>query len=299
MEKKLWSRIYAKIPIYYKYGTQNPKLFLMLLFGRLSIVRALVKLFNRKYSLKKYENNSTIFKDIDVDKVIESLQENGYYLGIYLPEEILEEILKFSYSSEINVNNNPQMKFIFSEKKQAEKNYNMKIVIGNYLDASSRCPALKKLEQDPTLLAIAAKYLSSDPVHVRTQLWWCFVAENQEYEQLGELGNPLVLFHYDLDDFHALKFFFYLTDADLSTGAHVCIRGSHKRKKLRQSLLKGHSHQDMVNHYGRENLVNICGQAGLGFAEDPFCFHRGTPPVSGPRLMLQIEFALNDYGLWH
>jgi hypothetical protein len=34
------------------------------------------------------------------------------------------------------------------------------------------CPAIKKLERDPGLLAIAAKFLGANPVHMATALWW-------------------------------------------------------------------------------------------------------------------------------
>ncbi|MEM8831523.1 MAG: hypothetical protein AAGE96_19495, partial [Cyanobacteria bacterium P01_G01_bin.19] len=132
---------------------------------------------------------------------------------------------------------------------------------------------------------------------VRTDLSWCFVAERMMYEKNGDAQ---ILFHYDLDDYHALKFFFFLTDVDVASGPHVCIRGSHKKKKLRHqfSWLIGRSDSEIIDYYGEENLVTICGEAGFGFAEDTFCFHRGTPPVERDRLMLQIEFAMNNYGMW-
>jgi hypothetical protein len=108
------------------------------------------------------------------------------------------------------------------------------------------------------------------------------------------------VFHYDLDDYRFIKFFFYLTDVDLYSGPHVLIRGSHKNKKLSHQLLgvrcASKPDEDIVGCYGAENLVTICGPAGLGFAEDATCFHKGTLPTQKERLLLQIEFAINNYG---
>ena len=128
---------------------------------------------------------------------------------------------------------------------------------------------------------------------------WCFTGEKEAYSQKGEIGDPLVLFHYDLDDYRALKFFFYLTDVDCLSGSHLCIAGSHKKRKLLHCISRCQSDKNIFNYYDSESIISISGQAGLGFAEDPFCFHRGSPPVNSPRLMIQLEFALNDYGKWN
>lgn len=69
------------------------------------------------------------------------------------------------------------------------------------------------------------------------------------------------------------------------------------KKKLAHilSFFRRRSDQGIVEDYGAENVVPICGPAGFGFVEDTFCFHKATPPTRRDRLMLQIQFALNDY----
>ena len=108
------------------------------------------------------------------------------------------------------------------------------------------------------------------------------------------------VFHYDLDDYRFIKFFFYLTDVDLSSGPHLLLKGSHKNKKLSHQLLgvrcASKPDQEIVETYGAENLVTVTGPAGLGFAEDATCFHKGTLPTHKERLLLQIEYAINNYG---
>ena len=145
------------------------------------------------------------------------------------------------------------------------------------------------------LLAIAAKFLGTPPVHVASELWWSFPVTATLSEQL----QAAQVFHYDLDDYRFIKFFFYLTDVDLSSGPHVLLRGSHKNKKLSHQLLgvrcASKGDREIVECYGADNLIAICGSAGLGFAEDSTCFHKGTLPTEKERLLLQIEYAINNY----
>ena len=311
--------IFSKYNQYSRYLKRDYRWFLMFIVARFPIGRNLGTFFYRDWFFSRAlgnwiaptardnlscrihnkENVVSIFKDLDIEQAVISIEENGYYLGIKLPQNIVQEILEFAYSAEICVDDNPQLKFKYAEIKQATVKYKQKILIGNYINANVKCSALKRLESDHKLRAIAAKYLGNDPLLVRSQMGWCFLGEKKEYSEKGERGNPLVLFHYDLDDYRALKFFFYLTDVDSLSGSHLCVAGSHKKRKLVHYILRSQSDRDIENYYGLENIVKICGPAGFGFAEDPFCFHRGTPPVNSPRLMIQLEFALNDYGMWN
>ena len=291
------SRVYLRFSRYLGYSIKNPRWLLMFLLGRFNTIRNLVCLFDRAKNLDRYRESDSLFQDLDVEQVVTQIQQQGYALGINLPPDIAREITHLAYTSKIQVRNHPEVSFVYADKPAIKKDNSKTFVHGTYPDVRSRSAAVKKLETDPKLLKIAARYLDCEPVPIRTNLSWCFVAERALYEKHGDAQ---ILFHYDLDDYRSLKFFFFLTDVDLAGGPHVCIRGSHQQKKLSHKLswLIGRSDEEMVDYYGAENLVTICGEAGFGFAEDTFCFHRGTPPKSRDRLMLQLEFALNDYGMW-
>lgn len=270
----------------------------MFVLGRFNLIRHLVRLNHRGIDWERYREEDSLFKDLNVTRVVEEIRQHGYSLDINLPPDILNEITHLAYSSKIQARNCPSLSFLYADKPSPNtEDSSSTFVHGTYTNVRSRSSAIEKLENDPKLLKIAARYLDCEPVPIRTDLSWCFVAERSLYEKNGDAQ---ILFHYDLDDFHALKFFFFLTDVDLSGGPHVCIRGTHKKKRLIHQLswLIGRSDDEIVHHYGEENLVTICGQAGFGFAEDPFCFHRGTPPTGRDRLMLQLEFAVNNYGMW-
>ena len=53
------------------------------------------------------------------------------------------------------------------------------------------------------------------------------------------------------------------------------------------------------DYYLSENFLTITGSAGFGFIEDPFCLHRGIPPLTRDRLMLCLNYGLVNYNQQH
>jgi hypothetical protein len=255
---------------------------------------------DRQKILSDVEEAGSMFQDVDVDLVSSSVEQNGYFLGLNLPRNIAREILEFAYATDIIADCNPHRKFKYADREQVADKYNTNILVGNYATKDlQKCTAFNKLQTDSKLIAIAGKYLNSSPILVRSQMNWTFIGDEQAYYDKGDIGTPTVLFHYDLDDYRTIKFFFYLTDVNSSSGSHRCVAGSHHRRKLMHYIFRGQSDRQIEEYYGAENIIDICGSAGFGFAEDPFCFHRGSPPVISPRLIIQLEFALNDYQMWN
>jgi hypothetical protein len=251
--------------------------------------------YRRKDKSFEIGENPSVFEDLKVNETVASLEKNSYCLGLNLPEDVVKELLDYAKSTVCYADRDPELGFLYSEKEQVEAKLGKQLRLGSYFNAKD-CPAVKKLERDPGLLAIAAKFLGAPPVHMATEIWWSFPVTATPIEQL----KAAQVFHYDLDDYRFIKFFFYLTDVDLSSGPHILIRGSHRNKKFLHQLLgvrcASKDDKEIVDAYGAENLVTICGSAGLGFVEDSMCFHKGTVPTERERLLLQIEYAINDYG---
>ncbi|MFN6571379.1 phytanoyl-CoA dioxygenase family protein [Dendronalium sp. ChiSLP03b] len=297
--EEFFTKLYEDCYENYKGLTKNPKWLLMRKVARFKTGRAIM-LFFSKHSNHSYlslinESNS-YFKDVNVDEVVGNLKSEGLCLGINLPEDVVQEIVQFAKSTICYGNRKPELGFYYSQKEQAQNQSGKRFTVGSYFNTALCCPAIKKLQNDPKLLAIAAKYLDAQPVHQGNLMWWSFAGETSYREQ----SQAAQFFHYDIDDYRFVKFFFYLTDVDEQSGPHVCVRGSHKKKSISHTLLrKREIDKDIINYYGVESLVNICGQAGFGFVEDPFCFHKGIPPTHKDRLILQIEFATTDYQMQH
>ncbi len=296
--KRIISNLYNTVYENYKGLTKNPKWLLMRKLSRFKAGRRIAYFLTIKSKSSQLiitESNSC-FTNVNVDDVVEKLKAEGVVLNINLPEYIVKEIVEFAESTVCYANRKSELGFYCHQKEQAQAQSKKQFIVGNYFNTALHCPAINKLQSDPILLAIAAKYLERKPIHQGSLLWWSFPGE-RTYQQLSSNGQ---LFHYDLDDYRFIKFFFYLTDVDEQNGPHICVRGSHNRKKLSHLILrKRETDEDIIKYYGLESLVTIYGKAGFGFVEDGLCFHKGVPPTNKNRLILQIEFATTDYGMQH
>lgn len=283
----------------YKGLTKNPRWLLMRKLARFKVVRSIVlsltKCSNKKY-LSLIDDSNSLFVDVNVDDTVNHLKSSGLCLDINLPAHTVAEIFSFAQSTVCYGNRKPEFGFYYHQKEQAQQKSGSQFFMGSYFNTALLCPAIKKIQNDPKLLATAAKYLGSQPIHQGNQMWWSFAGKTTYREQ----SQAAQFFHYDIDDYRFIKFFFYLTDVDERCGPHICVRGSHNQKKLAHVWLhQRESDQDIIDYYGRESLVKICGQAGCGFVEDPFCFHKGMALLHQDRLILQIEFATTDYQMQH
>lgn len=235
----------------------------------------------------------SIFENTNVDETINFLKKDGFSLGINLPQDVVQEIWQFAIHMPCYGNGQTNLGFYYADKEQAQAKYGNPLVSGSYYNTALLCPAIKKLERDSLLIEIARQYLEAEPVHQGNQLGWSFPVESTIYER----RQAVQMFHCDSSNRRSLKFFFYITDVDLCSSPHVCVRRSHAKKKLSHLLLqRGLSFQEITKYYDYKNIVPICGKAGFGFVEDTGCFHKETPPGSKERLLLQIEFAVKDYG---
>ena len=101
-------------------------------------------------------------------------------------------------------------------------------------------------------------------------------------------------FHFDLDNWRAVKFFFYITEVRPENGPHIYVRTSHRNRPLRDQLspFRSQSSKRINAKYGRDNLAIIHGPAGTGFVEDPYGYHTGTAVTGASRLMLEIQYGV-------
>ena len=63
--------------------------------------------------------------------------------------------------------------------------------------------------------------------------------------------------------------------------------------------IRRYADAEIEQTYDPVAIREICGQAGTGFAENTLCIHKGRTPVRHPRLLLQLQFAMFDYGVMH
>lgn len=299
--KELGLKFQRRLFQYSIQAIKKPNWFLMFILGRFTLVRRFALLLSQPPIPKNYGKGYSFFEHLDVEHVIKILNQDGLYLNINLPNDLWQEILDFSIKAIYFGDGNPNFCFLLADKEKLESMCGKRFRFAYNLNPALLCPAVKQLENDPKLWEIAAKYLTTNPVLIGSHIWWTFATEAVEPRR-GSFR-----FHYDLEDYRSLKFMFYLTEVNSLSSYHVCVKGSHNKKKLSEqlSLFRDRDDKDIVDYYGSENVINICEKAGFGFAEDPFCFHLGTMPIGKGRLILEIKFAANNYefepkkyGMW-
>lgn len=179
LRKNFIAKIILWLFIFFKKRLQNPRWLLMLVVTRFKTVPIIAKVY-KPITLKKTGLNDSIFKKLNTNDVVESLTKDGFYLGIKLPESILQEILSFASSTDCYGNGKYQLGFAYAEKEKAEEKCGY-FIRGTYFNTSLFCPAIKKLATAPQLLDIAANYLGGEPVYAGTKLEWLFSLNEQNH----------------------------------------------------------------------------------------------------------------------
>lgn len=294
---KIGSKLKQYLHKNYQCFSQYPNLFLMRKLARFELIRRVSCYFptNMKSVTKTTLNSSSLFKELDTETIVTSLQKEGCYFGLQLPDDTLQELLDFASKNYCYVNRDPNQSFMIDLQSNQDVKVNKNCTVGSYLDTHLKCDAFQQIKNDPVLLEIAQQYLQKPAVYLTSELCWSFPNQSS-YSQMRQDAQ---VFHYDIDDYRAIKFFFYLTDVDEVSGAHVCILKSHYNKQLWHQIIGQHcasiSDSELIEVYGAENVIQIYGEKGFGFVEDTFCFHKGTMPNRRSRLLLQVEFTTNYY----
>ena len=276
--------------------------------ARFRIVRYVVtkgrELFYRKKTrttLTYYEKliPDSYFSKVNLSSFTNDLNANGIAFGLALPKTIVTEIKNWATQELCYAFRNPLYGFHASKRNAAEAALGKPILLAQYFNTAKNCEAINQLLKDPAILWIATKYLGSPPTFVGANLWWTFPVPASDEDR----SKHAHLYHKDVDDFKFFKFFFYLTDVPAEEGSHVCIVGSHTAPpRINASdfwRLRRYSDTEIHNEYQQHQITEICGPAGLGFAENTLCVHKGSTPKTKPRLLLQLQFALFDYRVMH
>ena len=276
---------------------------LMVRLSRFEFVRNAYTLFfcqRAKLNLNALATSSLIDSNLltsseTIRSISDALRKRSHFIGLNLNAHAVQDILQYSENNLCFGNNQCDKVFFYKDKHKAFEVEGSPFIIATYFNASNRCGSINALSSDPLILQIVKNFLGDRGKYIGCQLVWSFPAKAGKSEQ----NAFSQLFHIDTDDWRFLKFFWYLTEVDELSGPHVVIAGSHQGKLFRHQLAAGRYTDDVIhNAYGRNNEVVIVGPAGTGFVEDTTAYHKGQHPVSRDRLMLVLEFAVNDWGTY-
>jgi phytanoyl-CoA dioxygenase PhyH len=280
----------------------HPGFTTMRLVGRFPAVRALavqVRRAGNSHSIAAYTHSlpatSEFFPHVDRAAIAASLERDGVALGLNLPRDVVDAFLHFAANHPVWANRDPALGFHPDRLQKAQAALGRNILLAQYFNVLRECAVARRLADDPVLRWIAAQYLGNIPRLIGANLWWSYPVD----ASADERNYAAQVFHYDLDDFKFIKFFFYLTDVDEHSGPHVVVKGTHRRKIFTSALdrlkVRRYTDDEIAAMYPADSIVPIVGPAGTGFAEDTLAIHKGRAPAS-PRLTFQVQFALNDFG---
>jgi hypothetical protein len=275
------------------YFARGPRYFLMSVFARFTSVRTLVvRLHRPKASPSDPHSGPTMVEPLDIDDAVLKIRHDGVCDDLRLSRHALDELLSFCSTAPCYGDGKSDCAFVYGVNgtaAHAARPYRR----GIYHHVLRSSPQLRTLASDTQLLAIARQYLGTEPVLLGADIWWNFSgpADGEQQRQAGQA------FHYDIDGYAGLAFFFYLTDVGPQQGPHLYIRGTHAKKRWQDTftLFKRRTDAEMERRYGPERQVLLCGPAGYGFAEDIFGFHKAVHPEHGDRLILRLRYGLHDY----
>lgn len=208
-----------------------------------------------------------IFPKLDVERVVDAINEQGFATGVQIPGEYVAQIVHYSEDTRM-----------------------MK-----YWNPHKECEAIDHIAREAKVVDIARRYLGAEPILWLTQLRWSFGDSSEQRKVLPSLhSEPLQYdgdaFHYDTLDFKSLTIFIYLTDVEPNSGPHVLIEGTHKTKRFGELCHIILSDKAAQQKFG-DRIKMILGPKGTVLFEETSSFHKAAR-CKTKRLMLSIDYVL-------
>ena len=287
-------RIVARAPIYATYAKERPTWAILIIFGRLHWARWIERKLRARRSFEGPLPESTYLETPSASEIAERLHEDGVCLGFVLKQDTLDQVKRFAEEHPCAPRDDQRLTFLPKDISLANQSRKRDILAAYYFHSVKECAAIMQLASDDRLIAIAQSYLRQSAKNIRIRLWWSFPSKDHEDADLHSVAQDR--FHFDLNDWRTIKFFFYISDVGDEDGPHMYIRGSHNFKRLahQYTLLQGKDKRGLERSYGTGEFKTVLGSAGSGFAEDPFVFHTGSTVRERPRLILELEFGHDD-----
>ena len=228
---------------------------------------------------------SSFVDPAEIDTAVEGLRRDGVYVfSSRIPDEMVVRMRESALAV-------PAVARGLAEAPQVYPRSSP--VVGRYdiiEDETMTSADMQDYCSDPALALIAARYLEQPVIMDQTALWWTTT------QGAADAAMNAWLFHQDRDRLSFLKFFCYLTDVGPENGPHTVVRGTHRA--VPKSLASdGRKDDDAIRAAGMwDRVIELTGSAGTFMAVDTVGLHKGQPPISGDRCVLQVEFATSLFG---
>jgi hypothetical protein len=127
---------------------------------------------------------------------------------------------------------------------------------------------------------ITKKYFNQSKVNFNIVSW-----HTKSFTNRNEVKTTS--WHRDRDGYKVLKFFIYLTDVNKHTGPHEYAIKTHIIKPIKYVPQIRYLDRDVENNF---QIKTFLGPRGSCFVVDTSGLHKGTPPITGHRTILQFVY---------
>lgn len=172
---------------------------------------------------------SSIFSNLDVEKMAQQIKVDGLALGLKLPENLRDAMAEFSVRS-------PVKPWAAKEALPLEVVMDGRLPTGEPVAVAEavnieQCPEVAWVTRDPKMLLLAKRVLGYNPQKIETSLRWSFPTRLPLTEHCNiDLASR---WHYDVIGKNSMSLFFYILKGDSEMeGAHATILKSHRNKKI-------------------------------------------------------------------
>lgn len=232
--------------------------------------------------------HETVFTTLSAAEVARNLRQHGYHAGLQLPARLVTALRNHAERTPCWRTLGDLERFFFHDIRRGRTPLGHVVAVAD-LDALT-CPETAMIAGDAALIDAVKCHLGYRPSRVATRLYWSLACDLTPGER--RWSGQTIDYHYDIEPANTVYLYFYLTDTDRDSGAHVIVPGSHRWKPWRLLLTSTRRPDPLVvGYYGADTVVVLEGKAGFGFFEDPACFHKVLPPRSSSRLMLQFRYS--------
>lgn len=261
--------------------------------GRINdMMSKLISLFHPKNNSSQLHPSILNYTANELENISAEIQKKGYYeFEQILPEDLQDKLLDFAQKTPLRVLD-VQAKGIQYLPNKRPIDFQEIIAPRYQFDQSDLVEneAIQKIIFDPFFKELAANYLNCEPILDLVTMWWSFPFQQKATSQAAQM------YHFDMDRFKFIKFFFYLTDVHTDNGPHCYIENSHHRlpKSLRED--RRITDEELKLVYPESVFKEFIGKKGTILAVDTRGLHKGKPLVKDARLLFQIQFSNSLFG---
>lgn len=230
--------------------------------------------------------------DNGVENVVTDLNKTGYHVfDIKLSPTQIEELIQFATSTPVSYLEFNEKYITYSKEKVLfEENTTISPRFQFKNTELINQPLIQDLAFDQSLLRIANSFLKTKPILDIISMWWSVPFDKKAEDRAAQK------YHFDMDRFKFMKFFFYLTDVDTDTGPHCYVKGSSKNIPKEVLIDRRIEDSEISSSYPAEDIIELTAPKGSIIAVDTRGFHKGKSLNSGKRLLLQLQFSNSLFG---